>query len=162
MHPAPPPDPSFSLDELCTLVELPRRTVRYYIQVGLVDRPHGETRAARYGPRHVEQLLSIRKWTAAGLSLERIRELLHGAEPPVAPRPRGPGTVEVWSHLVVADGVELTVEPGRAQLSPEALRQFLRDVGAAYARVAGCDNEAGDAAADTGSAPQDAKRRKTR
>jgi hypothetical protein len=62
----------------------------YYIQLGLVDRPDGETRAARYGPRHVEQLLQVRKWSDAGVSLERIRELLSGEAPPVPPRPRRP------------------------------------------------------------------------
>ena len=33
------PAPSYSIDELAALAELPRRTVRYYIQQGLVDRP---------------------------------------------------------------------------------------------------------------------------
>ena len=36
----------FTLDELGSLVELPRRTVRYYIQIGLVDRPDGVGRGA--------------------------------------------------------------------------------------------------------------------
>jgi len=126
---------TFTLDELCALVELPRRTVRYYIQVGLVDRPEGETRAARYGPRHVEQLLAIRKWIDAGVSLERIRELLSGAPPPVAPRARGPGTVEVWSHLVVADGIEIGLEPTRAQLTPEQARAFFNGVRALHAEL---------------------------
>ena len=66
-------DPSirtYSLDELCTLSELPKRTVRYYIQLGLVDRPVGETRAAHYSVRQLEQLLLIRKWSQAGVSLE--------------------------------------------------------------------------------------------
>ena len=124
-----------TLDELAALVDLPKRTVRYYIQLGLVDPPEGETRAARYGARHVEQLLQIRKWTAAGLSLERIRDLLSGEPPPVAPRPRGPGTVEVWSHLVVADGLEITLEPTRAGLSPEDVRAFARGVAALYDNV---------------------------
>jgi DNA-binding transcriptional MerR regulator len=118
----------YSLDELCALTELPKRTVRYYMQLGLVDRPEGETRAARYGRRHLEQLLEIRKWQRAGLSLERIRELL--AEPGQAappPRPRGAGTIEVWSHLVLADGVELHVEPSRAGLSPEQVRRLLQE-----------------------------------
>ena len=96
--------PSWTLDDLAAQADLSRRTVRYYIQIGLVDHPEGETRAARYTARHLEQLLQIRKWTEAGVSLERIRELLSGEVPPVPPRPRGPGTVEVWSHLVVADG----------------------------------------------------------
>ena len=97
---------SLSLAQLCILAELPRRTVRYYIQIGLVDRPIGETRAAYSTDSHLQQLLTIRKWTDAGLSLERIRELLEGADPAVPPpRPRKAGSVEVMSHLIVADGV---------------------------------------------------------
>src|SRR5450432_1473666 len=125
----------FSLDELSALVDLPRRTVRYYIQLGLVDPPEGETRAAQYGPRQVEQLLQVRKWTQAGVSLERIRDLLSGAPPPVPALPRGPGTVEVWSHLVVADGVEITLEPGRAGLSPDEVRAFFKGALALYANI---------------------------
>ena len=110
---------TFTLDEIAALVELPRRTVRYYIQSGLVDRPEGIGKGAYYIQHHVEQLLTVRKWQLAGLSLERIGEVLKqqsvGLLPPT---PRRPGTVEVWSHLVVADGVELTLEPGRAGLSP--------------------------------------------
>ena len=106
----------------------PARTVRYYIQLGLVARPVGETRAAYYTQEHLEQLLQVRQWTRAGLSLERIRELMSGAPPQAPARPRGPGTVEVWSHLVVEDGVELTVEPGRAGLTPEQVRALFQGV----------------------------------
>lgn len=127
----------FSIDELAALAELPRRTVRYYVQQGLLDRPVGEKRAAYYTNRHLDQLLTIRKWQHAGLSLERIREILGGdgvvALPP--PRPRGPGTVEVWSHLVVADGLEMTLEPSRAGLSPEQVRGFFRGVTALYEQI---------------------------
>jgi DNA-binding transcriptional MerR regulator len=120
-------DRRFSLDELAALASLPRRTVRYYIQQGLVDRPAGGgTRAAYYTPRHLEQLLTIAKWSEAGLSLERIRELLRGEAPPVPAPPRG--TVEVRSHLLIADGVELVIEPGRAGLTPEQVRRLFREV----------------------------------
>jgi DNA-binding transcriptional MerR regulator len=109
--------------------------------MGLVDRPEGETRAARYGAKQLEQLLLIKKWTAAGLSLERIRELIHGEQPPVSPRARAIGSVEVRSHLMVADGVDLVIEPGRAGLSPEQVRRFIRGVMAVFAQVSGEDGE---------------------
>lgn len=125
-----------SLDQLAALTETPRRTVRYYIQLGLVDRPVGETRAAYYTERHVEQLLTIRKWTEAGLPLERVRQLLEGADPQVPPPPpRKRGSVEVMSHLVVDDGVELVVEPGRAGLKPEEVRELFKAVLEAYGRI---------------------------
>ena len=131
------PQQRHTIDELSTLVELPLRTVRYYIQLGLVDRPIGEKKAAYYTAAHVDQLLTIRKWQNAGLSLERIREILVSPEagllPP--PRPRGAGTVEVWSHLVVADGLEITLEPGRAGLSSEDVRALFRGVTALYEQI---------------------------
>jgi hypothetical protein len=43
--------------------------------------------------------------------------------------------VEVWSHLVLADGVELTIEPGRAGLSPAQVHALFREAGAAYERI---------------------------
>ena len=130
-----------SLDELAALVDLPKRTVRYYIQLGLVDRPDGETRAARYGSRHVEQLLQVRKWSDAGVSLERIRELLSGEPPPVPPRQRAAGTVELWSHLVIADGLELSMEAGRAGLSPDETRELFNGVTALYRNIKNKENQ---------------------
>jgi MerR HTH family regulatory protein len=125
----------YTLSELCVLADLPVRTLRYYVQQGLVDRPVGETRAARYGARHLEQLLLIKKWTAAGVSLERVRELLQGAAPVVPPRAKVAGSIEVCSHLTVADGLEVVISPGRAGLSPEQVRQFVKGVMALHANL---------------------------
>ena len=119
----------FSITELCTLADLSARTVRFYIQQGLVSRPTGEKKGAKYNKAHLDQLLSIKKWQAAGLSLERIRELLVEPDANQVPlRPKWPGMVEVWSRIHIADGVELNIEPNRAGLAPEELRAFLRQV----------------------------------
>lgn len=125
----------FSIDELCSLTDLPKRTVRYYIQIGLVDRPEGETRGAHYTQKHLEQLLAIRRWTQDGLSLERIRELLSESTQAPPGRPGRSGTVEVWSHLIVAEGVELKLNPGLARLSPEQTRQFFAAVMSAFQQI---------------------------
>ncbi|MBC6439346.1 MAG: MerR family transcriptional regulator [Rhodospirillales bacterium] len=119
----------FSLDELCSLADLPRRTVRFYIQEGLVDRPEGAKRGAYYTRGHLEQLLTIRKWQRAGLNLERIRELVSAPEeggvvPPE--RPRRPGDVSVRSHIMLRPGVELVIEPREAGLAPEEVRSLAR------------------------------------
>ncbi len=129
--------PRYSIDELAALAELPRRTVRYYIQQGLVDRPVGEKRAAFYTALHLEQLLTIRKWQNAGVSLDRIREILAKPEMGDLPpsRPRGHGTVEIWSHLVVTDGLEVTLEASRAGMSSEDMRVFFRGVTALYEQI---------------------------
>lgn len=134
-RPIPIEIPSYPLADLCVLADMPVRTVRYYVQTGLVDRPEGETRAARYGAKHLEQLLLIKKWSAAGVSLDRIKELLRGEQAPIPPRPRAIGSIEICSHLTVTDGIEIVIEPGRAGLSPEQVRRFVKGVMAVYAKI---------------------------
>ena len=126
---------TFSLDDLCTLTALPKRTVRYYIQMGLLDRPVGETRAAHYLSSHLDSLLRIKQLTDAGISLERVREVLAGEPPVVPPRPRRPGSVDVRSHLWIAPGIEVQISPEEAQASPEQVRALAKAVLAAWNQI---------------------------
>ena len=124
-------DQRFAIDELCALVDLPRRTVRYYVQEGLVDRPVGAKRGAYYTKRHLEQLMTIRAWRRAGLSLEGIRErAAEAGDEASVPPPRGPqsGDVALHTHITLAPGVELVIDPRRSGLSAEAIRALARRV----------------------------------
>ena len=132
---------TFTLDELCALTDLTKRTARYYMQIGLVDRPIGETRAAHYLSRHLEQLLRIRQLTEAGVSLERIREVLAGGDTPVPVRQRRPGAIEIRSHLYVAPGIELQISPEEAGLSPEQVRALISAVMNAFQTIKEKNNE---------------------
>ena len=119
---------TFSLDELCTLTDLPKRTVRYYMQMGLVDRPIGETRAAHYLSQHLDQLLKVKQLSDAGISLERISEIQNGEELPIPPKPRKPGDIQVKSHIHIAPGIELQISPEEADMSPEQIRALVKAV----------------------------------
>ena len=119
---------TFSLDELCTLTDLPKRTVRYYMQMGLVDRPIGETRAAHYLTAHLDQLLKVKQLSDAGISLERIAEIQNGEELPVPAKPKKPGDIQVRSHIHVAPGIELQISPEEADMSPEQIRALVKAV----------------------------------
>jgi DNA-binding transcriptional MerR regulator len=51
-----------------------RRAIRWYTTIGLVDRPLGmRGRTALYGPRHLQQLVAIKRRQAAGRSLSQIQ-----------------------------------------------------------------------------------------
>ncbi|MFD0522755.1 MerR family transcriptional regulator [Paractinoplanes durhamensis] len=51
-----------------------RRAIRWYSTIGLVDRPLGmRGRTALYGPRHLQQLVAIKRWQAEGRSLAEIQ-----------------------------------------------------------------------------------------
>ncbi len=132
---------TFTLEELCTLTGINKRKVRYYIQHGLVDRPEGSGgKGAFYTQKHLAQLLSIIRWKEAGLNLERIREITGAGEPDgerylPPPRPRKPGAIEVWSHIHLADGVEIHIEPERSGLSPEQIRALAKSVMSTLAEI---------------------------
>jgi DNA-binding transcriptional MerR regulator len=127
---------TFSMEEMEQLTGLARRTIRYYIEFGLLPGPIGETRAAYYTWKHLRQLLEIRRLTEEGLSLERVRQRLANPYAPGAAGalPAAP-SIEVRSHLRLAPGVEIVIEPGAAQLTPEQLRRFMRETLDVLARV---------------------------
>lgn len=134
---------TFTFNELCSLAELPVRTVRFYMQKGLISPPEGSRRGAYYTKRHLDELLAIRTWQRAGLSLERIRELIHeGVAPGEIPPPRGrrPGDVEVWSKLYIREGLEIHLEPALAGMSPEQVQEFCRRVMALAEELSGGDD----------------------
>jgi DNA-binding transcriptional MerR regulator len=120
-------DTTFTLDQLSALTDLPLRTIRYYIQLGLVDRHEGDRKHARYTQKHLDQVLQVRAMADQGMPLERIKQLINGITTPV-PTPKAAGDISVISRVFIAPGVELHIEPQMAGLSPEKLRLFVRSV----------------------------------
>lgn len=82
----------FTAEELVSVAELALqsqrlpdnlsvRTLRYYISQGLIPKPIGPTRNARYDQDHLRRLLAIRVMQSKGKSLEQIKfELEQGAD----------------------------------------------------------------------------------
>ena len=118
----------FNLEELCKLTDFSVRTVRYYMQLGLVDRPVGETRAAHYTQKHLDQLILIKRLTDSGISLERVGEVMAGGEPPISTARKQPGSIEVKSHLFIAPGIELQISAEEVGMSPEQLRSMIKEI----------------------------------
>lgn len=66
---------SLDLSELCARAGVTSRTVRYYVQQGLLPSP-GLGSAARYGQEHLDRLLLIRQLQREHLPLAEIRRRL--------------------------------------------------------------------------------------
>ena len=120
-------DTTFTLDQLSALTDLSLRTIRYYIQLGLVDRHEGDRKHARYTQKHLDQVLQVRAMADQGMPLERIKQLINGITTPL-PSPQAAGDISVISKVFIAPGVELHIDPQMAGLSPEKLRLFVRSV----------------------------------
>lgn len=67
-----------SIGELAQRSGLTRRTIRYYVEIGLLPPPSGAGKAAVYGEEHLDRLEFIKKLQSMRLSLEEIREQLAG------------------------------------------------------------------------------------
>jgi hypothetical protein len=97
-----------------------RRAIRWYTTIGLLDRPDGmRGRTALYGPRHLAQLVAIKRRQAQGRSLAEIQgELvgttdtvlyeIAGLDParPVAPTAASAPRGAFWSQPVTAKAPE--------------------------------------------------------
>src|SRR5215218_1254845 len=67
-----------------------RRAIRWYTTIGLVDRPVAHRgRTALYGPRHLLQLVAVKRLQARGLPLVAIQQELAGATDSAVPSGRG-------------------------------------------------------------------------
>jgi DNA-binding transcriptional MerR regulator len=91
-------EPRWTLDELAERVDMAlavdyhgqpsgrvravpdRRAIRWYTTIGLIDRPVAHRgRTALYGPRHLLQLVAVKRLQAKGLPLVAIQQELAGA-----------------------------------------------------------------------------------
>ena len=126
----------FGIEELADLGGVSRRTVRYYVQEGLLPAPLGVGRGRHYDQAHLDRLLRLKALQEAGRSLDEIRALLSAPErlsttlgtappPPLIPR-------SAWRRLELAPGVELHVShdiplpaPGRLAELADWCRQHL-------------------------------------
>ena len=129
----------YGIRDLARLLDFPVRTIRFYLQKGLIKGPHGAGRGAWYDTEHVEQLLKIKRWQSAGLSLERIQELLNYANEPELPdiQPKA-GDTRVISHLHLGQGLTLMIDPIAAGVSSEQLRMLVPAMISSYQQVMQC------------------------
>ena len=63
----------YNIDELADLGGVSRRTVRYYVQEGLLPAPLGVGRGRHYDQSHLDRLLEVKAQQEAGRSLDDIR-----------------------------------------------------------------------------------------
>ncbi len=73
------PDASYDLPELATRSGVSIRTVRYYIQQGLLPSPETRGPGAHYTEEHLDRLLRIKRLQRDHLPLAEIRRILESS-----------------------------------------------------------------------------------
>jgi DNA-binding transcriptional MerR regulator len=116
----------YSVGELAELGDVSRRTVRYYVQEGLIPTPYGLGRGSHYGPEHLEELLRVKAMQEQGMSLEAVRRCLSGEAAASVPLAKSPTPVprSQWMRMEVIPGVEIHVSSRRRVPPPEELEEL--------------------------------------
>jgi DNA-binding transcriptional MerR regulator len=115
----------YSVGELAELGGVTRRTVRYYVQEGLIPVPHGLGRGAHYDANHLEQLLRIKAMQESGMTLEAIRGEISREDRPTLGTPALPLVSRSrWTRIELMPGVELQLS-GRCRVPPPRKLQEL-------------------------------------
>ena len=148
-------DDRFSIGEIAERGGVTRRTVRYYVQRGLIPEPLGRGRGEHYGPEHLAALLRVKSLQEQGATLEEIRRHLAGEPLPVGEARKPPQAVEemtgrrdsgsgqeisglgsrpgqVWMRQGVMPGFELHVLGAARALTERqlaALARFINELG---------------------------------
>jgi DNA-binding transcriptional MerR regulator len=110
----------YGVEELAERAGVSRRTVRYYVQRGLLPAPLGLGRGKHYTQAHLEALVRIRELQEAAVPLEEIATRLQGRTPEPVPAPGVSQTT--WTRIVLSADVELHVRGRR--LSEEQVRKL--------------------------------------
>ena len=117
---------TYGVGDLAALGGVSRRTVRYYVQEGLLPAPEGLGRGARYGDEHLRRLLRVKSLQEEGLTLDEVRRALRRPERdsgvPSEPSPRR----AVVTRVRLAPGIELLVD-GALRLPPPGKLAELSD-----------------------------------
>ena len=116
---------NYNIHELEKLANTTTRTIRYYIQLGLVDRPLGTKKLATYSNKHLEQLLCIKQWKAAGLNLSRIANLL-ARKIVDSEQPTLIGDTVVICRIALSAGISLDINRHVSKLSEQELQALCK------------------------------------
>ena len=115
----------YGIKELAELGGVTRRTVRYYVQRGLLPTPLGTGRGPHYTVAHLERLIHIRKLQETGVPLAEISAQLDGIPQTSMRAPELSPSESTWVRFVLVDGVELHVRAGVASLQPWQLARLV-------------------------------------
>ncbi len=117
----------YTIDDLTALTGFSRRTIRFYVEKGLVEAPAGRGKGGFYGESQLSSLRRIAEAKRDGRSLAFLaRETIPGAGMPPRPESAGPVSMLRWK---LAPGVYLDATSEAAALHGGLLAALLKTAG---------------------------------
>jgi DNA-binding transcriptional MerR regulator len=101
----------FNIEYLTKKTGVSRRTVRYYIQRGLLPPPLGRKRGSYYTEAHLERLQLILRLSDQGVPLIQIKKILDSESPENTPAPVRKIIRRKFEKVEISSGIELITRP---------------------------------------------------
>jgi predicted transcriptional regulator len=119
-------EPRYSIAELAELGGITRRTVRYYIQEGLLPAPLGVGRGKHYSRQHLERLLQVKALQERGQTLDQIRGPANKLAARIKPEATAAVKIprSIWSRVELLPGLEIQVSSAYRLPPPGRLREL--------------------------------------
>jgi DNA-binding transcriptional MerR regulator len=141
---------TYNITELAALGGVSPRTVRYYVQLGILPPPAGRGLGGRYGQEHLARLLRARALQREGVPLERMTELMEAPQDKLmmCELPRAPADEvatprhQVLTRVEVADGVWLEFAAGAGAPAGPRLERIVRMLRESLGIPSGDDDDA--------------------
>lgn len=111
----------YTIEELSELTGFSRRTIRYYIQEGLLDPPAGRGRGGFYYDSHVQKLQQIKSLQDRGVTLAAIAELLQAEKFELAIPSR-----DIWIRYSIMPGLEINIKRELEQSKHKAISEIIK------------------------------------
>ena len=118
----------YKIGQLSEITGYPSRTIRYYVQEGLIEPPAGRGRGGFYYDSHLQTLYQIKSLQNEGLKLDTIRQMLQEPAEPclqAAARAEEPER-EVWVRCPIASGIELHIHRELEQAQRRNVAEIVR------------------------------------
>jgi DNA-binding transcriptional MerR regulator len=112
---------SYTIEELGELTGYTRRTIRYYVQEGLIDPPAGRGRGGYYYDSHIQQLLRIKSYQEKGIGITAMVSLMKKETfEPVLP------SREVMIRYEIVPGIEVNISREMEIKEPKKILEIIR------------------------------------
>ncbi len=124
----------YNIKTLKKMTGVEPRTIRYYIQRGLLQKPEGGGRGHYYTDAHLERIKTIRRLSKQGVPLEKMREFFSGVEMVVEEPPKDfnlqPFVLQVkedqWKRVRIGPDVEVSFRAGAVSEEEErTIKNFI-------------------------------------
>jgi DNA-binding transcriptional MerR regulator len=111
----------YTIEELSELTGFTRRTMRYYVQEGLIEPPGGRGRGGFYYDSHLQRLLQIKALQEKGMSISVIASLQNRETSEIVTHPRN-----VMVRYEILPGLELNISREMEIKEPRKIREIIK------------------------------------